>query len=136
MLCDTSGLLAYFDDGEALHRSVLADLEADGGPLIVSPYVIAELDYLVATRYGVEAELAVLRELTRGAWELARMDTIDLRHATEQVTRYADQNIGAADASLIVLGARYGTDRVLTLDHRHFGVLRTVTGAAFQVLPA
>jgi CheY-like chemotaxis protein len=31
----------------------------------------AELDYLVASRLGVEAELAMLRELAGGAWDLA-----------------------------------------------------------------
>jgi hypothetical protein len=35
--------------------------------LVVSPYVVAELDYLVASRLGVSAELAVLRELAGGA---------------------------------------------------------------------
>ncbi|MEJ7696846.1 MAG: hypothetical protein WKF78_09590 [Candidatus Limnocylindrales bacterium] len=32
----------------------------DSEPLVVSPYVVAELDYLVASRLGVAAELAVL----------------------------------------------------------------------------
>lgn len=40
-----------------------------------------------------------------------------------------------ADASLIVLSERYGTDRVLTLDHRHFDVLRTLAGDWFVVVP-
>jgi len=49
----------------------------------------------------------------------------DLGEATDIVERYQDQDIGIADASLVVLAARYRTDRVLTLDHRHLTVLRT-----------
>lgn len=49
-------------------------MEEDPGPFVVSPYVTAELDYLVATRRGTAAELAVLGELAGGAYELAVLD--------------------------------------------------------------
>ncbi len=58
--------------------------------LVVSPFVVAEIDYLVATRLGVKWELAVLRELAGGAYELAAMDADDLAAATEVVERYRD----------------------------------------------
>lgn len=46
-------------------------IEADPDPFVISAFVVAELDYLVGTRRGVDAELAVLTELAGGAWELA-----------------------------------------------------------------
>jgi uncharacterized protein len=52
-------------------RSRNACRYCDDGLLVVSPYVMAELDYLVAKRIGVDAELAILSELSSGAWELA-----------------------------------------------------------------
>ncbi|MGH9091771.1 MAG: PIN domain-containing protein [Acidimicrobiales bacterium] len=135
LVCDTSGLLAYFDASDRHCAQVSAVVDVDPGPFVVSPYVVAELDYLLATRRGVEAELTVLAELTGGAWELARIDTADLREICEVVGRYRDQDIGVADASLVVLAHRYRTDRLLTLDYRHFRVIRTRGGAAFTVLP-
>jgi predicted nucleic acid-binding protein len=36
---------------------------------------------------------------------------------------------------LVVLAQRYRTDRLLTLDHRHFRVLRTQAGKPFTLLP-
>jgi uncharacterized protein len=36
----------------------------------------------------------------------------------------------------VILAQRYRTDRLLTLDHRHFRVLRTRTGQPFTLLPA
>jgi uncharacterized protein len=135
LICDTSGLLAYFDVSEKHCAQVSAVIEADPGPFVVSPYVVAELDYLLATRRGVEAELAVLTELSGGAWELPSIEASHLRDVSEVVGRYRDQDIGVADASLVVLAHRYRTDRLLTLDHRHFGVIRTKGATAFTVLP-
>lgn len=135
LICDTSGLLAYFDASDRHCAEVSAVIEADPGPFVVSPYVVAELDYLLATRRGLGAELAVLGQLTTGAWELPPLGTSDLGDIYGVIDRYRDQEIGVADASLVVLAERYRTDRLLTLDRRHFGVVRTTTGKAFTVLP-
>ncbi|MGI8947235.1 MAG: hypothetical protein ACR2FV_04520 [Ornithinimicrobium sp.] len=67
---------------------------------------MAELDYLVATSHGVDAELAVLDELTGGAWELADFGVADVRQARAIIARYHDQEIGAADASNVVFAQR------------------------------
>ncbi|MGZ4190725.1 MAG: type II toxin-antitoxin system toxin ribonuclease C26, partial [Actinomycetota bacterium] len=93
------------------------------------------LDYLVATQVGVDAELAVLRELTGGAYELATLDAAALARAADVVERYRDQAIGVADASIVVLADRFRTREVLTLDHRHFDVLRPLSGGRFKLLP-
>ncbi len=135
MIVDTSALLAFFDRSEPDHASVSEVLTSAAEALIVSPYVVAELDYLVASRLGVEAELAVLTELAGGAWDLAQVGPDDLTVATELIGRYADQAIGVADASIVVLAARHRTQTVVTLDHRHIDVLRPLTGGRFTILP-
>ena len=135
MIVDTSALLAFFDSAEPRHRDVARAIEAAGEPLVVSPYVIAELDYLVAIRHGVRAELAVLDELSGGAWELACLDAAELRTAGTFVDRYADQQIGLADASNVVLAQRFGKTSIATLDRRHFSVLRASDGSALTLVP-
>jgi hypothetical protein len=102
---------------------------------VVSPYVVAELDYLVASRLGVSAELAVLQELTGGAWDLPAIDVEELVKARAVIERYADQNIGVADASNVTLAERYRTRTIVTLDRRHFDVLRPLGGGRFRILP-
>jgi predicted nucleic acid-binding protein len=136
LIVDTSALLAYVDASEPDHEAVTAHLETATGLLVVSPYVVAELDHLVATRHGVDAELAVLEQLGAGAWELADFSTEDLTRARSVIATYRDQTIGVADASNVVLAARYGTRSIATLDHRHFEVLRPLSGGRFTVLPA
>jgi predicted nucleic acid-binding protein len=54
---------------------------------------------------------------------------------TGRVSSYRDQEIGVADASIVVLAERYRTRTVAGLDHRHFGVLRSLDGGYFEVLP-
>ena len=135
MIVDTSALLAYFDANEPDHRAVADVIDESDEPLVVSPYVIAELDYLVATRIGVDAELAVLRELASGAWELTAFGVSDLEQAASVIKKYGDQQIGAADASNVVLADRYRTRTIATLDRRHFTVLRPISGGRFVVVP-
>jgi hypothetical protein len=135
VIVDTSALLAFFDSDEPDHQAVTAVLSEATEPLVLSPYVVAELDYLVASRLGVVAELAVLRELAGGAWDLADFGTADLAAALAVVERYADQAIGLADASNVVLAGRYHTRTIATLDHRHFDVLRPLDGARFTIVP-
>lgn len=135
MIVDTSALLAYFDTDEPDHAAVAAVIDATDEPLVVSPYVVAEVDYLVGNRLGVAAELEVLGELAGGAWDLPGFDAGDVREAMAVIDRYMDQRIGIADASIVVLAARNLTTTIVTLDRRHFDVLRPLRGGRFTVLP-
>ncbi len=133
-IVDTSALLAFFDASEPDHQAV-SEVLAAADVLVVSPYVVAELDYLVATRHGLKDELAVLDELAGGAWDLAAFDEAGLRRARGVIASYLDQQIGVADASIVVLAERYRTRTIASLDHRHFDVLRSLDGGYFEVLP-
>ena len=111
-------------------------IESDYGPFIASPYVVAELDYIVVTRRGIDAEIAMLEELSSDAWKLATFDASAIASARQIVERYRDQRIGLTDASLSILADVYHTSSILTLDRRHFSVIRSASGKAFQLLPA
>lgn len=135
MIVDTSALLAYFDRDEPDHDAVAKVIDGSTEPLVVSPYVVAEVDYLIGSRLGTRAELQALAELAGGAWDLAAFDAADLTRARSVIERFANQAIGVADASNVVLAARHGTRTIATLDHRHFGVLRPLDGGRFRILP-
>lgn len=135
MIADTSGLLAYYNAAEPAHERVRAAVDSAPEPLIVSPFVIAELDYLLATRVGVAAELAVLRELGSGAYELPALSAADIALCAQIVQKYSDQEVGVTDASLVLLAKRFDTRTILTLDRRHFDVLRSLQGKRFIVVP-
>jgi hypothetical protein len=84
----------------------------------------------------VAAERAFLAEIGRGVYRLEAFDADDARDAERVIGRYASLGIGLADASLVVLASRYGVRDVLTLDERHFRVLRAAAGRSFRILPA
>ena len=65
-----------------------------------------------------------------------REDVVLGHEAAGVVERYSDLRIGLADASIVVLAAKYGTTRVLTLDERHFRAMRPLHADAFTILPA
>ena len=135
IIADTSGLIAFFSEFGPQHDAVAGWVQSNDSVMVVSPYVVAEVDYLVATRKGVDAELAVLAELSGGAYELATMDADDVAAATRVVERYRDLGIGIADASLAVLAQRYRTRTILTLDRKHFTVMRPLDGGVFKIVP-
>lgn len=136
ILADTSGLLAAFGYDSRPHQQARAAYENDHGPVIMSPYVLAELDYMLLQRAGVKAETELLREVAAGVFKLAEFDSRNVAQAADLVERYADLRIGIADASIVVLAEKYGTTRVLTLDERHFRAMRPLHADAFTILPA
>ena len=136
ILLDTSGVLAAIDLSQRHHRAAAAALAAAPPPRLLSPFVLAELDYLLIRELGIEFELSVLREVAAGAYTLAPFDEDAVGEAEAVARRYADLRIGLADASAVVLAGRYGTNRILTLDERHFRALRAPRGRRFRVLPA
>lgn len=136
IVLDTSGLLAAIDANQRHHQQTRAALEADPGPYLLSPFVLAEIDYLVSRHVGPDAELALLQEVAGGSYTLEPFSSEDVEVAAEVIETYRDLNVGLADASIAVLAARHDMTRVLSLDERHFRAMRPLQGESFTLLPA
>lgn len=140
LIVDTSGLIATVNARSAFHRETLALLDKlrsrSDARLVVSPFVLAEADYLFSERDGrPDVALQVLRDVVSGAYRLERFEPEDLDEAANVIERYADQNVGLADASNVVLAKRHDTLDILTLDERHFRTLRGPNEKPFRLLP-
>jgi predicted nucleic acid-binding protein len=136
ILLDTSGLLAAIDASQRRHAECADVVATASVPLLLSPFVLAELDYLLSRHVGAQAQSALLDEVSRGAYRLEPFGPADVAAAKTVVDRYADLHIGLADASIVVLAERYRTSDVLTLDERHFRAFRILGRRRFRVLPA
>jgi hypothetical protein len=136
IVLDTSGLLAAVDSSQRHHQAARGALEADDGPFLLSPFVLGELDYLVSRNVGNRAALALLEQVAGGAYRLEPFGAQDVDAAAGLIRRYASLDLGLADASIVVLAARAGTIRLLTLDERHFRAVRPLKGRSFKLLPA
>ena len=136
ILLDTSGLLSALFMDQQHHAAcgrILLDAEP---PRILSPFVLAEADYLVHKFGGAKAEELLLEEVARGVFELAMFTASDVEEAREIVMKYRDLALGLADASLVVLARHYDCRDILTLDLRHFRALRVSGRRGFRILPA
>ena len=67
ILVDTSGLLAALDRAHPLNERVISVVARARRPLVMSPFVLAEADYLIARDRGVAAELGLLDDVSAGA---------------------------------------------------------------------
>jgi predicted nucleic acid-binding protein len=136
ILLDTSGLLAAIDQSQRHHEACAAALKKARPPLVLSPFVLAELDYLLLGEVGADAEAAFLDEVAREVYSLEPFKAADVAAAMKIIERYRDLEIGLTDASLVVLADTYGVRDILTLDERHFRTLRTTARQRFRLLPA
>ncbi len=136
MLVDTSGLLAALFADQRQHAAAARVVGEHARPFLMSPFVLAELDYLVMRLTDVETELALLDQVAAGAYELASFGATEVALARDVIAEYSDLGIGLTDASIVVLARNTGTTDLLTLDERHFRTLRGPQGKPFRVLPA
>ena len=136
IVLDTSGLFAALVESQRGHDAARAALSSDEPPFLLSPFVLAEIDYFLVRWVGVDAELAFLSDVADGAYQLESFLEADVAAAQQVLAQHRDLGLGLADASIVVLAERHGTNRILTLDERHFRAVRTSAGGAFTVLPA
>lgn len=97
--------------------------------------VLPELDYLLMSRLGTQAELDILRSIRDGDFPIEPVTADDLGRSLELIEQYADSNIGLVDASIVAIAERLRITRILTLDVRHFRMFRPRHCEAFELAP-
>ncbi|MEV5185911.1 PIN domain-containing protein [Streptomyces werraensis] len=136
LIADTSGLFSLFD-ADAPEHAACRKAVADASHMVVSPLVLAELDYLLSTRIGPEAaRLALGHVRDQAAVRRYAVPEIEPHLSTALVTMRRYPQIGLTDTMNVVMAAEYRTDAILTLDRRHIRMVRPLTGhTAFRLWP-
>jgi predicted nucleic acid-binding protein len=135
ILVDTSAALQLASSTGSRHEDVLRVVERLDGPFLLSPFILAELDYMLIERHGQEKQLAFLSQVVEGAYELAEFGRADVEAAQGVMRKYEDLRVGLADASIVVLAERHSTADLLSFDRRHFRVMSGPGGRPFRLLP-
>ena len=135
-IADTSALVAFFNAGDVHHDAIRSGF-GQVGHIVVSPCVLTEFDYLVASRMGPDPARAALGyingRVATGRWEVSAIGPY-LVAAHAVLGDYPA--IGLADAMNVVLAMEFRTDVIATLDQRHFRMIRPLTRHdAFRLLP-
>ena len=104
MIVDAAALLAFFDRSASNHWAVMGEIELAAGfeRLVVSPFVIAELEIAVRREHGPQGWLTVLDELAGGAWTIASVTPGHLAAMSARVASGAS----LAEASVAALAKR------------------------------
>jgi hypothetical protein len=136
IILDTGGLYAALDASEPTHTASRAALLGARPPRALSPFVLAETEYLVRVRLGDAHARELLIDVERGAYRLEPFGAIDVGLARAVCERYADLDLGLADASVVVIAARHRSRDLLCTDHRHFRAVLALDGKPFRLLPA
>lgn len=131
-IVDAGPLYAAADASDADHERCIGVLQRPDLHLVLALLPVAEAAYMVGRRLGASAEARFL-------WGLAGFDTegpgADWPRIGDLVEQYADFPLGGANASVVALAERLGTDLVVTLDRRHFAAIRPGHARAFRLLP-
>ena len=126
ILVDTGPLVAAFDPSDADHAACIRILTAPGDKLTTTLPVLTEALHLLRRPRGTPSGL--MDVVVNGDLGLSPLDDGDVRRCFDLMFQYADAPMDFADASLVTVGERSGTDRVFTLDRRHFPVYRMKRG--------
>src|SRR5438067_12520326 len=112
LVVDAGSLFAQVDRRQPGHAAVVRVLRQERELLVTTEMAVAEADYLILDRVGVDAELGFLRDLVAGTYAVECLTRSELGTARELVQQYRDLRIGLTDASLVVLARRFRTNRI------------------------
>jgi uncharacterized protein len=136
VVIDAGPLVAFGDANDPHYAQIDQLLRTIDGPLIVPAPVTAEVDYLLGQRLGRGPRRNFIADLAAGRFTVACLEREDYATIGDLDARYADLGLGLADCSLVVIANRYGTDRIVSFDERHFRAVTPLRGGAFTILPA
>jgi uncharacterized protein len=133
ILADTSGIIAFLDRSDRHHAAVVKIVQSE--LLSIPSTVLPEVDYLATKYLGAKAATVFLEDLTLGAFKYIAVELTDLQQAFKVMQRYEGVLLGVVDASLVALAERYKIQRILTLDRRHFSLIKPQNIDYLELLP-
>jgi predicted nucleic acid-binding protein len=134
IVADTSVIVALLDRVDERHELTRAWLERTKPALITVPPILAEVDFLAASRGGQGMRAAFREDVIAGAYHVDWWNEAPVQ-AAKTAHQYTDLGVSLADGSLVALAARLQTTEVATFDERHFRAMRPLWGDAFRLLP-
>ena len=123
IVADTGAVLALMDRDDAHHERLLALYDENPGAWVLPWAILPEIDYLLLSHIGIEAELDFQQDLADGAWSVEWGTPADLARAAELGRQHASLKLGLVDGIVAAVAERVQASAIATLDLRDFGVL-------------
>ncbi|TVQ96260.1 MAG: PIN domain-containing protein [Desulfovibrionales bacterium] len=132
-LLDTGPWVSLIDSSEDSHGECVEWFSKFRGKLYSTEAVLTEVLYLL--NFSLKAQQAAMDYVLRCIVSLVPTDVQALKSAKMLMGKYADLPMDFADATLVLLASESCILNIVTLDHRDFGVYRTLTKKSFQIFP-
>ena len=98
LIADSGGIYGLYDASEKKHKAIRAAFDAEPGLAIIPMPVLSEIDYLLRTRLGIQAELDFIDDIRAGAFTLEPCLPEDLARCAALIEAYRDLELGLADS--------------------------------------
>lgn len=135
LVVDTGVFVAAADLDDTHHEQCAALIETHPGPLITTPFVIAETGWLIRRQLDTTIEAAFYKTIAQGQLTVETLTATDWARISELINTYNSIGLDAADASIIAVAERLNQTRIATLDERDFRIVRPANTDAFDLLP-
>ena len=135
LIVDTGVLVAAAGRTDPHHDAAGGLLSTEPEPLVTTALVIAETAYLLDRELGPRVEALLYQSILDEQLHIEAFAIADWQRIHDLVIQYADLRLGGTDAGLIALAERHREQRIATLNHRHFIVVRPAHVQAFTLLP-
>ena len=134
-LVDTSVYFALANTHDSDHAACLEAAGTIRERVILPVTILPEVGYLLVERIGHHAMRQVFRQLLSSTWVIEPLLQEDLARSVALLEQYAHARLDFVDATLIAIAERLNVLTLLTLDRRHFSIVRPRHCEAFELLP-
>jgi uncharacterized protein len=134
VLVDAGDLIALYETRDPLHKACVEEAKSlPVGKAYTCWPVITEASYRLRRHRTERTKL--LEPVRDGIYIILPLDADDIDDIAAVMLKYEDQEVDLADACLVHLASREGTESIFTTDRRHFQVYRRADGKPFRLLP-
>jgi predicted nucleic acid-binding protein len=137
ILVDTSFLVSLINPREERHADCarVATQIVSHKQWIVPQTVLTETTYMLDKWLGHHVMRSFVARMNRSDWDIRPIQASDLQRCEELLEQYADSRLDFVDSTLVALSEQLDIDTILTLDRRHFYMIRPKHIPHFTILP-
>ena len=137
-IVDTSFVVGLMNQDDPHHSRIAMAARALRTRPWLPTVAMVEVCSLLHHRRGARVDAEFVAGLARPDAAFALLDAIpaDYLRSAEIMAKYGDSGVDFVDAVIVAVAERLNIGTILSLDHRHFGIVRPRHRAAFELLPA
>jgi uncharacterized protein len=134
-LIDAGFLYALLNRRDPHHRDVLQVAQTLRSPVYLPIPMVTEVTYLLQKYVGTQAMAEFVEGLASTQMQLVTPEPDDYQLAAELARRYEDAPLDFVDTLIVAVAERLEVTTILTLDQRHFRLVRPRHCEAFEIRP-